>query len=323
MDNTNLPPLFFERFAQLFPDTTEHQSVMDSLCKSRKIAIRVNTLKAHINEIIDQCKQLNIAFSTVPWYDDAIVIENLTTRNLTELSLHTEGKIYIQSLSSMIPVLILNPDKNDRILDMATAPGSKTTQIAAMMNNTGEITANDISHERLYKLKANLMHQGVTNVKTVHIPGQSIWQKYPEYFDKVLLDAPCSMEGRIQADDPQTFADWSTKKIKRLSKLQKWLLRSAVSATKVGGTIVYSTCTLAPEENEEVIDWILDKESKTITLEDIHGERLVMRNGLSRWLDHSYSEELKKTKRIIPLDIMEGFFIAKLRKISSNVGSLG
>jgi 16S rRNA (cytosine1407-C5)-methyltransferase len=319
MDNTNLPPLFIERLAQLFLDQIEYQNAVDSMQKSRKIIIRINTLKSNRNEVIDELKKLNLHFSALPWYSDALILEEIESRNLTELSLYKEGKIYIQSLSSMIPALILNPDKNDKVLDIAAAPGSKTTQIAAMMNNSGEIIANDISRERLYKLKANLEHQGVTNVKTVSIPGQSIWQKYPEYFDKVLLDAPCSMEGRFQAEDAETYADWSMKKIKRLSKLQKWLLRSAVSSTKVGGTIVYSTCTLAPEENEEVINWILEKESKHIQLEEVHLENLHMKNGLTHWLKDSYSEELKKTKRILPTDTMEGFFVAKIKKTHSNV----
>ena len=245
-----------------------------------------------------------------------------TTEGITELSVYKEGKVYIQSLSSMIPALILSPTKDDVVLDMAAAPGSKTTQMAMMMNNGGQIVANDMSHERLYKLKANLAQQSVTNTTCSHSAGQSLWQRYPEYFDKVLLDAPCSMEGRFDGTDPETFDDWSTKKIKRLSKLQKWLLRSAVSATKVGGTIVYSTCTLAPEENEEVINWILEKEARTVQLEDISIEGLEMMNGLTSWQDKQFTPELTKTKRILPSNTMEGFYIAKIKKIQSNVRSV-
>src|SRR6202035_4766795 len=122
---------------------------------------------------------------------------------------------------------------------------------------------------RLFKLKENFKTMGVINAKVLNLPGESFWKQLPEYFDKTLVDVPCSMEGRIRCDDPKSYKDWSTKKIKQLSKLQKYLLRSAVSATKVGGTIVYSTCTLAPEENEEVIEWVVNKTPDALIVEKI------------------------------------------------------
>ncbi len=315
-----LPQLFLERLAQLFPEEKQYRSVLDSFSVSKKIAVRINTLKCNRDDLIQRLTDLHITFSKVEWFENALLLENVSTKDITELSLYKEGEIYIQSLSSMIPALVINPDKNDKILDMAAAPGSKTTQLAAMMSNEGEIIANDISHERIYKLKANLIMHGVTNVKVTNTAGQSIWQKYPEYFDKVLVDAPCSMEGRFNVEDADTYADWSMKKIKRLSKLQKWLLRSAVSTTKVGGVIVYSTCTLSPEENEEVINWILQKEQGNVELEEVTTlQNLGMINGVTRWMNDQYSEELHKTKRIMPSDTIEGFYIAKLRKIRTNM----
>lgn len=319
MDTNQFPPIFLERLARIFPQPDQYQSILSAFTTKNTIAIRVNTLKATPEEVKKIIVDSGISFSIIPWYPHAILLKNVLAKNLTTLPMYKEGKIYIQSLSSMIPALILNPDKNDKILDMAAAPGSKTTQLAAMMENQGEIVANDMSHERLYKLKANLTLQGVTNTKPLHGAGQSLWQKYPEYFDKVLVDAPCSMEGRFNLDEAESFEDWSMKKIKRLSKLQKWLLRSAISATKVDGLIIYSTCTLAPEENEEVINWILEKESKTIVLESITVPHLEMTDGMTSWEDTQFSPELKHTKRIMPSVNMEGFFIAKIRKINSNV----
>src|SRR6185503_4177192 len=129
-----------------------------------------------------------------------------------------------------------------------------------LMENRGQIIANDMSRVRLYKLAANLKTLGVTNVTTMHMRAQDLWRKFPNVFDKVLADVPCSLEGRFLTTNPKTYKNWSVKKIKILSDHQKHILRSAVSAAKPGATIVYSTCTLAPEENEEVVDWILKKD---------------------------------------------------------------
>jgi 16S rRNA (cytosine1407-C5)-methyltransferase len=207
----------------------------------------------------------------------------------------------------MLPIFLLDPKPEELVLDMAAAPGSKTIQIAEYMKNTGTIIANDISRTRIYKMQANLNHYGVLNAVTSTIPGQKIWMKYPEYFDKVLIDAPCSMEGRIKTYDISSYKNWSVKEIKKLAKIQKWLLRAAISATKPGGSIIYSTCTLAPEENEDVIRWILEKEKKAITLEKIEFTTLPNKS------------LLPGTFKIFPTSICEGFFIAKIKKCKSNV----
>src|SRR6185437_11372051 len=120
----------------------------------------------------------------------------------------------------------------DVILDMTASPGSKTTQMATLMHNQGKIIANDKSRQRVFRLKANLKQQGVTNTDTFSLPGEFLWRKFPEVFDEVLLDAPCSMEGRISLLDEESYKDWSVKKVKELANLQKWLIRSAVSCVK-------------------------------------------------------------------------------------------
>lgn len=288
---SNLPSKFLERIQILYPD--DYTKIVESFHAKKSISIRTNTLKTTSNELKEQLQKSGIIFTEVEWYIDALVIKNKTARELTALPLYKEGLFYIQNLSSMIPALWLNPQPGEKVLDLAAAPGSKTTQMAMMMENKGEIIANDISRSRVFKLKRNIMEQGVINVRVENINGAGIWKKYREYFNKVLLDAPCSAEGRFDKYDPETYKYWSPKKIKVFSKLQKWLLRSAVSSTEIGGIIVYSTCTFAPEENEKVIEWILEKEKENI--------------------------EVMETKRILPDEIMEGFYIAKLRKLHSNV----
>lgn len=294
-------------------------SILQSFAVKKPITIRINTLKTTTEEVIKELDQNSIKFLPVIWYKNALILENISSQNVTDLDIYKEGKIYIQSLSSMLPVVVLQPGQNEKILDMTAAPGSKTTQMAAIMKNNGEIVANDISYSRIYKLKSNLAALGIINTKVISSAGQSLWQRYPEYFDRVLVDAPCSMEGRFNTFEATSYNHWSLKKVKNLAKLQKWLLRSAVSAVKKGGTVVYSTCTLSPEENEEVIDWILEKEKGKIKLEDIDIPALSFFPGLSTWEKTIFNDDMTKTKRIIPSEIMEGFYIAKIRKIDSNI----
>jgi NOL1/NOP2/sun family putative RNA methylase len=307
------PSLFIDRLELMFGKPTS-DAILASFCSPKALAIRINTLKT-TKELV--CKELdtqNISFESVPWYESALLLPNTTTTDITSLPLYKEGALYIQSLSSMIPPLVLNPQAGDTVLDMAAAPGSKTSQMAHLMNNEGSILANDLSSERLYKLRANMESQGITNVQTMNRPGQFLWRDFPNIFDKVLIDAPCSMEGRFDCNDPDTYEHWALKKNNELSSRQKGLLRSAVRCTKPGGLIVYSTCTLSPEENEEVIDWILQKEGNVISVIPMDLPHLELAPALPKWGKRQYNEQVKHTKRILPSATFEGFYIALLRK---------
>jgi len=313
----DLPELFRERIEQLVG--LENRNDLLSKFIKKPTTLRANTLKMTGTQLKETLKANNIAYEALSWCDTAILIKDTTIQTLEELPEYKNGSLYIQSLSSMIPALVLSPQPEDKVLDICSAPGSKTTQMAAMMKNTGKIVASDNSRIRIYKLEANIAMQGVTNVTVKFLPGQSMWEQYPEYFDKTLVDVPCSMEGRIDINDPKSYKDWSIKKIKELKDRQKWLLRSAISATKEGGEIVYSTCTLAPEENEEVIDWILKKEKGNVEIMPITLPCDALKPGLSAWGEKTYDPSLTLTKRIYPSDTMEGFYIAKLKKVRSTV----
>jgi len=314
----NLPPEFIERVRNII-DADQLDAVLEAFCHKRLTTLRANTLKISPEELQKEFTSAGIEIEQQPWWPTAFLVKNKTLREITEHPLHPQGAVYIQSFSSMIPPLVLDPQPGEHILDLTAAPGSKTTQIAALMNNTGEILANDLSPVRLFRLSANLKMQGVTIAYPRRGPGQLFWKKYPEYFDRTLVDVPCTMEGRICAEDPKTYADWSKKKIKELSVRQCHLLRSAVSATKVGGIIVYSTCTLAPEENENVINWILKREGDGVVVEDIDIPHLAMTSGLAQWQKKTFSPQVLKTRRILPSPTMEGFFVAKLRKTRSTI----
>ncbi len=313
-----LPAAFLERLQkQVEPD--EYQNLLTFFGMKRPTTLRANTLKITPQDLRLQLAAVGVELLPVAWSPIAFIVKNTPLKELTELPLYLNGSFYVQSLSSMLPPLVLDPQPGERVLDLTAAPGSKTTQMAAMMQNTGEIIANDVSPIRLFKLTANLRMQGVSNTFTRRGPGEYFWKKNPEYYDKVLVDVPCTMEGRIFCSDPKTYQDWSEQKIRDLSVRQQHLLRSAITCCKVGGTIVYSTCTLAPEENEGVIDWLIQRERETVEIETISIPGIQGRPGMTSWLDQTYDPEVKNSLRILPSSSMEGFFVAKLRKIGSNI----
>jgi NOL1/NOP2/sun family putative RNA methylase len=280
----------------------------------RPTTFRVNTLKTTRDAVLAELTARGFQVEPVSWYADAFILRNKSKRELMETPLYTRGEIYVQSLSSMLPPLVLAPQPGEKVCDLTAAPGSKTTQMAALMNNTGEIVANDRSKIRWRKLVANLKLQGVKNVRTRLANGEDLWKKFPDYFDRVLVDAPCSLEGRFEAGNEKSFGDWSLRKVEFLSTIQCHLLRSAVTMTKPGGVIVYSTCTLSPEENERVIDWILQKESDRVHVEPIELPLENVLPGLTQWEQQEFSEQVRHTIRVLPSELMEGFFLAKLRK---------
>ena len=290
----NLPGDFLKRLETIIP-ADQLRSVLEAYTIARPTTLRVNTLKSTVKELVSLFDEHQIIYELSAVSPIAFIIRS-DKRMLLDLDAYKNGAFYIQSLSSMLPVIALDPKPNEKILDIAAAPGSKTTQMAALMNNTGQIVANDNSRIRGYKLQANLKTQGVTNASVVISPGQALWQQYPEYFDRALVDAPCSMEGTFTTTNPKTYEHWSVKAIKELVQRQKWLLRSAVSSTKPGGIIVYSTCTLEPEENEKIIEWILKKEKGKLEL-------------------------VGDATKIYPSELMEGFFFATLKKLQSTVPS--
>jgi NOL1/NOP2/sun family putative RNA methylase len=308
------PEQFRERLSEIIPQENLEE-VFLSFCERHPSTFRANTLKITPEDLVKELAKQGIEVAPVSWYHNAFVLQNVPQKTISATNLYNNGFLYIQSLSSMIPPLVLNPQPQEKVLDIAAAPGSKTTQIAMMMDNSGELIANDISRVRMYKLVANLQQQGVTIAKTFTRPGEALWKMFPEYFDKTLVDVPCSMEGRFYTEDEKTYRDWSIKKIRELENKQRFLLRSAISATKPGGTIVYSTCTLAPEENEGVIDWILKKEEGAIEVEKIELPEIPFISPLTSWKTKEYNAQVALTARILPSKHMEGFYIAKLKKL--------
>ena len=288
-----------KRYELFMPDVKEFLEALESRPRP---SFRVNTIKApedilgRLGERID---------GRVEWFGDGY----FSTEPLGKTIEHFLGYIYIQEASSMLPPAVLNPGAGEKVLDMAAAPGSKTTQMAAMMGNKGTIVANDISSGRIKALVENLSRMGVTNTAITRMDGRSFGKKYPEYFDKVLLDAPCSGEGLIRK---LKELDWSMKKVLSLSNLQKQLILSAYKALKPGGLMAYSTCTGSPEENEGVVSYLVEKTEAKIVRPDVKGK---FRQGVVEFGRFSYNPEVRKCIRIYPQDTgTEMFFLCLIRK---------
>jgi len=219
----------------------------------------------------------------------------------------------------MLPIIALNPKENEIFLDLCAAPGSKTTQAVAEIKNTGTIFANEISLGRLRILASNLERCGTTNTILTRKDGIILCRKLKEleiFPDKILVDVPCSGEGTLRSSY-QTYLMWNEKAIRKLSKIQRKLVSSAIEILKPGGEIIYSTCTHAPEENEEVVNWVLENfpEMKLQKIE----LPIKIRHGLTKYQDKKFSSELKKCARVYPQDNnTEGFFIAKFKKMPIN-----
>lgn len=275
----------------------------------RYTTLRVNTLKYNIQDLMKYFKKNNIKFERVPWYQDALVIKNVNEKAIQKLDIYEKGYIYLQSLSSMVPPIVLNPQAGEKVLDLTAAPGSKTTQLAALMNNNGYILANELDKIRCERLKHNVEIQGATIIEVKNSRGEKLGENYQNYFDKVLLDTPCSGEGRFLAYSSATYRDWSLKIVNQLTKLQKKLFDSAYKALKPGGIIVYSTCTINKNENELILDWVLNNYNvKLLNIE------LNIKDSI-QGSNEGINEEISKAIKILPSKDMEGFFVAKLKKL--------
>lgn len=316
-----LKPLYLERMQKLLPDEKDFQSYLDILKIPPVKSIRCNTLKIPPEKLKKRLEQKAWKIGE-PWKNnpEVMIVENeLEPGELGRSIEHLLGYYYIQELASMLPIIALKPTQNELILDLASAPGSKTTQLAATMDNTGTIIANDVSLGRIKILATNLERCGVTNTIITRKDGIAFSKRIKKFnqdlkFDRILIDAPCSGEGTLRSS-PKTYLMWNIKTVKALPKIQKQLITNAIEILKLNGTMIYSTCTHAPEENEGVIDSVLKESEGKIKLEKIDLP-IKYREGLTEWDGIKFSNELKKSARIYPQDNnTEGFFICKMRRV--------
>ncbi|ASA77543.1 tRNA (cytosine(49)-C(5))-methyltransferase [Thermococcus sp. 5-4] len=295
-------PAFYERYSML-EDTDEF---WEFIIRPLRQSIRVNTLKAPLEVVVERLRE-EFELQPIPWVREGFFIN---VDNLAKVPEHSLGLIFGQEASSMIPPVVLDPKPGELVLDMAAAPGSKTGQMAQYMKNEGCIIANDPKLSRANVLIANLNRMGVLNTRVTTKDG-AYFGRFENTFDRILLDAPCSSVGMIRKKW-KFLESWRLRGVIKYMNIQKMLILAAYRALKPGGTLVYSTCTIDPLENEEVVDYLLRKTAARLEPIDLP---VKTSEPVLEWEGRTYSEELKKALRIHPNDNdTEAFFIAKIVK---------
>jgi NOL1/NOP2/sun family putative RNA methylase len=294
--------LELERYKQIFKE--DFTEVFKSKPQEFLWSVRTNTLKTSIQELKKKFKEKNYEIEKIPWIEECFWIK--TQESLSKILDHALGYFFIQNASSMVPPLVLDPKPNEVVLDLCAAPGAKTTQIAAMMKNSGILVANDINYKRIRALRGNLQRCGVLNTLVTKILGENFWKKNIK-FDKILLDVPCTATGTL---NPRVLKETSLSSVRSLSKLQKKLLTSASRCLKKNGIMVYSTCSLEPEENEENINFAIRELG--LKTEKIKIKNLPSGKFLTEWNGNKFDKGVENAVRILPSNKTEGFFICKL-----------
>lgn len=275
--------------------------ILEGYKTKRILSFRVNTIKTTAEEIEQELIKNEIKYERVKWSKDAFIVLNKKENEIQEMDIYKNGKIYLQSLSSMLPPIVLNPMPKNDILDMTAAPGGKTTQIAALSNNEANITACEINKIRVERLKYNLDKQGASSVFVMLEDARNIDNFFS--FDQILLDSPCSGSGTININENNLNEYFTTELVERSKKLQIALIKKAIEILKSGKEMVYSTCSILKEENEDIIRKVLNEGIEIVPIEFDGKETLPQ-----------LSTTIKGTLCICPTKYYEGFFIAKLRK---------
>jgi NOL1/NOP2/sun family putative RNA methylase len=290
---------FLDRYAQLGEKVPQAVTLRQSL--------RVNTLRATVKQVLERLGEHNVKLEKIPWLKHGYAVEQ-SAFSLGACTEFLHGYFYLQEAAAQIPAEILAPKSGEFVLDCCAAPGGKTTQIAQLMQNKGAVIALEKKPHRILSLRNNLERCGVSNTAAYHLDAVRA-DRLGLRFDKVLVDAPCSGN---YAGDKDWFAKRTLDDIKKSAQFQKSILKAALGVLKPGGTLVYSTCTLEPEENELNMQWLLGAfdvklEPVSISIGD---------PGLTNVFGRELDKSIASCRRFWPHKTgTEGFFVAKVRKL--------
>ncbi len=278
------------------------KKIITGYTSNRVVSFRINTLKTNVEDVLNLLNIEKIEYELVPWSNSAVIIKNVKEKEIQELDIYKEGKIYLQNLSSMLPPIILEPKYNADILDMAAAPGGKTTQMAALSENKSHITACEMNSIRAERLKYNIEKQGATCVYCMVKDARNIDSFFS--FNQILLDAPCSGSGTLDINNKKLNDTFTMKLINKSQNSQLALLKKAITILKPGGEMVYSTCSILSCENEEIINKVIDgKKYEIIPIEFESKESIPM-----------LPTKIEGTLCVCPNNLYEGFFVAKIKR---------
>lgn len=295
------------KLKELFPKK-ELQAYMEANEKHRPVVLRVNTLLKRRKDVVYMLTNRKVDTGNLEWSDSAIVAYKSDVP-LGATPEYLAGFYTIQGACSMLPVLNLELAENHTVVDLCAAPGGKSTHIAALLNNTGVLYCNDACKDRTYALRSNLSRMAVTNAIISNLDAKDF---YVGKVDRVLLDSPCSGTGIISKDSTiKTSKTW--KEIKKIVQIQKNLILHAFDMLKPNGIMVYSTCSILVDENENVVDYLLNKRKEARILET---DVAIGKDGFTNFRSENYNGSLNKAKRLYPhVHNMDGFFYCKIRKI--------
>lgn len=294
----SIPEFFNEMLIKEYGEEITNKIIEGYFCK-RYTTLRVNTQRISVDMVKSILEDKKIEYKEVEWYKDALIMQNTTEHELQKLSIYENGEIYLQSLSSMIPPIVVAPKAKESILDMAAAPGGKTTQMFNLSNGEAMITACEKNKIRSERLKYNLDKQGARKVSVMVEDARKLDDLFS--FDKILLDAPCSGSGTIRLNDKN---DFTKELINRSMQTQRELLNKAIKILKKNGELIYSTCSILKEENENVLRDIIAKNNVEIV--PIDKQIFVGIPQLPVTIEGTFC--------VCPNELYEGFFVAKLKK---------
>lgn len=295
----------FERYRSIIDDFTAFQAACQRPLPS---VVRVNPIKATPDQVAAAFDETGVPYEQVEWHDGLFGLPaGSPGSNWPSFCGWTQG----QEAVSALPPLVLDPQPGERIFDACAAPGSKATQIAGLMEDTGRLVANDNNLGRLSALRFNAERLGVTNIAVTNTDARNYSMKPFEYetFDRVLVDAPCSCEGTVRKNS-DIIDEWNYDHITSVAGVQKDILERAIQLAAPGGRVVYSTCTFAPEENEAVLDHVLTGEDCRLVDQNLP---LESSPGITEWEGETFSAAMARADRIYPhQNDTGGFFIATL-----------
>ncbi|WIV66913.1 RsmB/NOP family class I SAM-dependent RNA methyltransferase [Natrialbaceae archaeon AArc-T1-2] len=290
------------------PVIDDFEAFLSACRRDLGIAVRVNTIKASVERATTTLEEEGVGYEQADWNPRVLGLET-DSPGSTWTSYH--GFTHGQEEVSAVPPVVLDPEPGERVWDACAAPGGKATQLAALMDDRGTVVANDNNLGRLSALRFNAERLGVTAMAVTNQDARNYSLKPLAFdeFDRALVDAPCSCEGTIRKN-PDALEDWSLDHVHSVAGIQKGILRRAIQATREGGTVVYSTCTFAPEENEAVVDHVLDREDCRVVPFELDLEHSP---GVTEWENETYDPSLEHAARIYPhQNDTGGFFVAKL-----------